>query len=295
MPLINISPRIGISWDPFGDGKSSIRAGFSIAYGPHHEQSIAGAPPNAPDVIAGVLQPGAGIGTQILYGIPVPYNPQFARGINAQGGLISRPGEPAIRLSPWVVNPNIKTQYAESWFFNIQREVAKDWTVELGYIGTTGVNLERIDDINRQTGNLKRINQNFDTLLYVTNGVGSHYNAFTAGDPARLHPVAFAADELPLVQVARRRLRYFRRPVRRQLQPRPRRTGLLLPSLRIRQVAFRHPEAFLYRHPLEHAVSLFRKQPFPNALARGWTTSFIATVQSGRPFSVWCGSRRRTS
>ena len=53
--------------------------------------------------------------------------------------------------------------------------MVKDWTVELGYVGTTGVNLERIDDINRKVGDLldgtvNRINSNFDTLLFVTNG-----------------------------------------------------------------------------------------------------------------------------
>jgi Carboxypeptidase regulatory-like domain len=289
VPLINLSPRVGLSWDPFGDGKSSIRAGFSIAYGPHHEQSIAGARPNAPDVIAGVLQPSAGIGTQILYGIPVPYNSQFIRGLNSQGGLVSNPGEPAIRLSPWVVNPNIKTQYAESWFLNIQREVFKNWTAEIGYIGTTGVNLERIDDINRQTGNLKRINQNFDTLLYVTNGVGSHYNAFTSeirhvfngslslqanyrwskwlDDGSDTSDGQFADNSTPgrgAQDASCLRCEYGKS---------------------LFDIPQRFSTAILWNLPAAPVSNRFIK-----AATRGWQTSFIATVQSGRPFTVWCGS-----
>ena len=290
VPLINISPRVGISWDPFGDGKSSIRAGFSIAYGPHHEQSIAGARPNAPDVIAGVLQPSAGIGTQILYGIPVPYNPQFARGINAQGGLISRPGEPAIRLSPWVVNPNIKTQYAESWFLNIQREIAKDWTIEVGYIGTTGVNLERIDDINRQTGNLKRVNQNFDTLLYVTNGVGSHYNAMTA-------EIRHSFTKSLSLQTNYRWSKWLddgsdTSDGQFADNSSPGRGSQEASCLRCEygkslfDIPKRFSTAILWNIP----AATLGGNSLLKAATRDWQTSFIATVQSGRPFSVWCGS-----
>ncbi|MFN8004111.1 MAG: hypothetical protein U0X75_24215 [Acidobacteriota bacterium] len=52
------------------------------------------------------------------------------------------------------------------------------------YNGTRGVNLERIDDINRFAGDLldgreDRINPNFGTLLFVTNGVDSQYHAAT--------------------------------------------------------------------------------------------------------------------
>ena len=94
------------------------------------------------------------IGTQILYDIPVPYNPEFGRGLNEFGGVQSRPGEPPIRITGFVVNPTIKTQYTESWFLNGQRRLGEHWIVEVGYVGTQGVNLERIDDVNRFAGDL---------------------------------------------------------------------------------------------------------------------------------------------
>ncbi|MEJ7709877.1 MAG: TonB-dependent receptor [Pyrinomonadaceae bacterium] len=119
----NISPRVGVAFDPIGDGTTSIRAGFSMAYQPHHGQSITGARALPPDAIQGVVQPGNRIGTSILYDIPVPFNADFARGLNPQGGVISRSGEPAIRTTGFVVDPNIKTQYTESWFLNAQREL----------------------------------------------------------------------------------------------------------------------------------------------------------------------------
>ncbi len=180
----NFSPRIGLAYDPFGDGKSAIRAGFSLAYQPHHGQSISGARALPPDALQGVVQPSNKIGEKILYGIPVPFNPDFGRGLNAQGGVNTPPGQNAIRPTGFVVNPTIKTQYSESWFLNLQREVWYGWIVEAGYAGTRGVNLERIDDVNRFAGDLldgkeDRINPNFGTLLFVTNGVNSIYHAMT--------------------------------------------------------------------------------------------------------------------
>ena len=104
--------------------------------------------------------------------------------MNAQGGVNTPAGQNAIRPTGFVVNPDIKTQYSESWFLNLQREIWKGWIVEVGYTGTRGVNLERIDDVNRFAGDLldgkeDRINPNFSTLLYVTNGVDSIYHGMT--------------------------------------------------------------------------------------------------------------------
>lgn len=182
---LNFSPRVGLAWDPAGNGRASIRTGYSLAYQPHHGQSISGARALPPDAVQGVIQPSTGIGTRILYDIPVPANPEFGRGLNAQGGVQSRPGEPPIRTTGFVVNPTIKTQYTQSWFLNGQRRLGQRWRVELGYVGTRGVNLERIDDVNRFAGDLldgreDRINPNFNVLLFVTNGVSSSYHAFTS-------------------------------------------------------------------------------------------------------------------
>ncbi|HZG53602.1 MAG TPA: TonB-dependent receptor, partial [Pyrinomonadaceae bacterium] len=182
--LLNFAPRVGLAYDPTGSGNTVLRAGFSISFQPHHGQSIGGARALPPDAVQVVSQPANGIGTRILYGIPVPFNTEFARGLNPQGGINPLPGETArIRPTGFVVNPTIKTQYSESFFASAQRRLG-GWVAEAGYTGTTGVNLERIDDVNRFRGDLldgreDRINPNFGTLLFVTNGVTSSYHGMT--------------------------------------------------------------------------------------------------------------------
>ncbi len=182
----NFSPRIGFAFDPTGNGKWSIRSGFSMAYQPHHGQSIGGARALPPDAAQELLQPNAKRATQILFDIPVPINPEFATGFNEWGGLNwNIPDSKAPVVTGFVVNPDIKTQYSESWFFNIQHEIRSTWVLEIGYVGTNGINLERIDNVNRIDGDLldgvlNNVNPNFGPLLFVTNGVNSSYNAFTA-------------------------------------------------------------------------------------------------------------------
>ena len=291
---LNLAPRIGLAWDPFGDGRSAIRAGMSIAYQPHHGQSIAGARALPPDALQGVIQPGNKIGTQILYEYPVPFNSEFARGLNSQGGVISRPGEPPIRPTGFVVNPTIKTQYSQSWFLNLQREFINGWIVELGYTGTAGINLERIDDINRFAGDLidgreDRINANFGTLLFVTNGVSSNFHAATA-------------------EVRRG----FRRGLSVQLNYRWSKwidtssdtsTGQFQdnsePGKGAQDIGCLRCERALSLFDIPHRaagilmwtpVGLGTERGQLRRLSRDWQFSAILSAQSGRPFSVWNGA-----
>ncbi|MEQ1730570.1 MAG: TonB-dependent receptor, partial [Vicinamibacterales bacterium] len=48
---MNISPRVGLAIDPFRNGRTSMRSGFSRAFQPHHGQSISGARALPPDAL----------------------------------------------------------------------------------------------------------------------------------------------------------------------------------------------------------------------------------------------------
>jgi hypothetical protein len=289
----NFSPRLGLAYDPFGDGKSAIRAGFSLAYQPHHGQSISGARALPPDALQGVVQPSNKIGTKILYGIPTPFNPDFGRGLNPQGGVNTPDGQSAIRPTGFVVNPTIKTQYSESWFLNLQREVWNGWIVEAGYTGTRGVNLERIDDVNRFAGDLldgkeDRINPNFSTLLFVSNGVDSIYHAATL-EVRRNLSKQFS------IQANYRRSKWLDTSSDTSTgqfadNSEPGKGAQNIDCLRCE----RGPSLFDIPH--RFSAQLMWLPRFGNgdgvlsALVNGWQVAAIFTKQSGRPFSVWNGA-----
>lgn len=293
---LNFSPRIGVAYDPFGDGKTSIRAGFSLAFQPHHGQSISGARALPPDAVQVVSSPSFFIGTQILYAIPVPFNPEFARGLNAQGGVNPLPGE-TVRIRPtgFVVNPTIKTQYSENFFVNVQKQLGKGWIAEVGYTGTLGVNLERIDDVNRFTGDLldgreDRLNPNFGTLLFVTNGVNSSYHGFTTELRRSF------ADNF-MVQANYRFSKWLDTSSdtstgQFQDNSEPGKGAQEISCLRCERARslFDIPHRFT-------ASFIFTPTFFRGAANRwlrrglnGWEFSAIVTAQSGRPFSVWNGA-----
>ena len=87
---LNFSPRIGLAWDPAGNGRMSIRSGFSLAYQPHHGQSISGARALPPDALDGIIQPANGIGTQD----PVRHPGALQPGVRPWPQRIRRRAEP---------------------------------------------------------------------------------------------------------------------------------------------------------------------------------------------------------
>lgn len=294
--LTNFSPRIGIAYDPFGDGKTSIRAGFSLAFQPHHGQSITGARALPPDAVQVVSQPANGIGTRIIYNIPVPFNPEFARGLNANGGVNPLPGE-TVRIRPtgFVVNPVIKTQYSESFFLNAQRELGAGWMVELGYMGTLGVNLERIDDVNRFAGDLldgreDRLNPNFGPLLFVTNGVNSSFHGATA-ELRRNLGRSFT------MQVNYRFSKWLDTSSdtstgQFQDNSEPGKGAMDVSCLRCERARSLFDIPHRFSAAFVATPSWFRNSDnrWAKAFLNGWEFSGIATIQSGRPFSVWSGA-----
>jgi carboxypeptidase family protein/TonB-dependent receptor-like protein len=139
--LRNFEPRIGFAWDPLHDGKTSVRGAFGI-YDilPLPGYFLVLQAQAAPFMIFdSISKPSAG---------PNPLQGQFSAG--GQDLLTNpQPGAQVGKLSTSTVEANPHRNYVLQWNLNVQRQLSRDMSVSLGYIGSHGVHmLIRGDDGN---------------------------------------------------------------------------------------------------------------------------------------------------
>ncbi len=145
----NFAPKVGFAYSPnyeggmlgriFGaNGKSSLRAGFSMGYDYVFDNLyILSSPPQAQQTVT--------IDTT------VPSTPNFL----ANGGISPVPAAgltnaAAARAATSAFIPDQKIPYSLTYTGSFQRQFKKDWSFEIRYLGTRGVHLLRQGQINRQ-------------------------------------------------------------------------------------------------------------------------------------------------
>jgi hypothetical protein len=119
----NWDPRIGIAYDPFGDHRTAIRAGFGIFYNPIRARSYA-----------------SGYYFNPPYALAFIPNPQFP---NPFPGALPSPAQ----LVGVDYNTDV-TPHLYQWNFNIQRQLMESTTLTVGYVGSRGLHLYGARDIN---------------------------------------------------------------------------------------------------------------------------------------------------
>jgi hypothetical protein len=119
------SPRIGVAWDPFGNGKTAVHAGFGMYYSLIDDLAflLNSLPPyNGAITASGAL---ASI-TPIVSGAPVP--PSCGPGVPA----------PCTTYAPQGVQANAKTPTVEEWNLSLERELDPQTVLRLAYVGAFG-------------------------------------------------------------------------------------------------------------------------------------------------------------
>jgi len=153
----NFAPRFGLAWDPFGDGKTSIRTGFGVFYNILNgwiQDENNGVPP----YYAGVSfssNPLASISSlpQYLnnpygaYGQPNPF-PSHAILSSKDPNLLTELADFPFGNGNWFVNPHLKTPYIFNYSFSIQRQLAKSLALDLSYVGSSSHSLTNMEDGN---------------------------------------------------------------------------------------------------------------------------------------------------
>jgi hypothetical protein len=155
----NISPRIGIAWQPpgkwfTGRGQTTVRAGYGIFYNGSIYGQLDSAMANQPPFAEAQSR-------QSSSATPLTFSNAF-------------PPAAASQVSNTVaVNPNYRVGYAQIWNFSVERQLPGNTSLELTYTGTKGTNLDMLFGFSRVTGTV----QNALGFTYDTSGASSRYNA----------------------------------------------------------------------------------------------------------------------
>jgi Carboxypeptidase regulatory-like domain/TonB dependent receptor len=150
----NFAPRLGVAWDPFGTGKTVVRAGFGLIYETINWESflalnnslgISTIPTGAMGVTPG--------GGTIAVGT-INLSPGGPTGLNWNGPGTVFPTTPLTcdantPCSILGIDPNLRTPYVYNWTLNVQRTITNNLSLEVAYVGNHGADLVGIRDLNQ--------------------------------------------------------------------------------------------------------------------------------------------------
>src|SRR5688572_27296024 len=120
----NLQPRVGIAWDPFGYGKTSVRAAYALL---------------TDQPVTNVVTP--------LRSKPPSSTPLTSAGSGTDTNPVLVAG--AAGHAPANGDPHFDNAYVQSENLNGQRESGRDLAVTIAYFGTKGTHLRISRNINQ--------------------------------------------------------------------------------------------------------------------------------------------------
>jgi hypothetical protein len=121
----NFQPRFGIAWDPFKDGKTSVRAAYAILTQAPTTNTV------------------TGLSSNPLFALPISISATNIENPAPSGGAF------ATSLGPASINPSFNNMYAQDWNLTIERQITSTFGLETAYVGLKATHLQIIQNVNQ--------------------------------------------------------------------------------------------------------------------------------------------------
>lgn len=188
---LNFMPRVGFAYKVMP--KTVFRAGFGLYYSAPNVASDFGMSVNAPGVDYWAFNNSSVYGAA-SNGFPFNY---------ASDGFVHTPATSASNLPTglpvYAQDPQAKMPYSEQWHVTIQRELFPDSTLSVAYVGTRGIHLDDLVDINAGSPGTTNVTVNrpypfFAQINQLQTNQISNYNALQVTAERRARGLSFLAS-----------------------------------------------------------------------------------------------------
>lgn len=289
------SPRVGFAWDPFGDGKTSIRAGYGIFSDTVQLVTLNSNPTSQP-FSYGLTTYNVQLSNP--YGAD-PQQLQFLESYSRATTAQERAAKTFFLPMPIMdMNPDFTSAYVQQWNFNIQRELWRKFVVTAAYLGNKGTDLHVSEQLNpgiyipgaSTTGNIdsRRIYQGYQTIEGIQSTANSTYESFQLSWNRRFENGLTVLGSYVFSKAIDQESNDGNSGLASESSdPFNWSTDKGLASFNVRH---RFLTSFIYQLPI------FRGSTgLTGAFLGGWSVNGILTLQTGIPFSITAGVDRSMS